>query len=152
MRRTPELAPACVREAAEPAPACRVLIVEDDADSREPMQKALRLFGYDADCAGTYLEGVAKLNADTRWLVLDLHLPDGDGAALLRHVRERALPIHVAVVTGSADDSQLTQAVLFKPDALFTKPVDVADVAIWLASRDSHDPPAEVLPGTYPPA
>ena len=141
-----------MRETHELAPACRVLIVEDDPDSREPMQKALRLFGYDADCAGTFLEGVAKLNADTRWLVLDLRLPDGDGAALLRHVRRHELPVHVAVVTGSADDSLLTEAVLLKPDALFTKPVDVADVAIWLASRDSHDTPGAEAHGMYPPA
>ena len=131
---------------------CRILIVEDDPDSREPMQKALRLFGYNADCAGTFLEGVAKLTADTRWLVLDLRLPDGDGAALLRHIRQHELPINVAVVTGSADDSLLTQAVLLKPDAIFTKPVDFVDVAIWLAARDAHGPRAEALPGSYPPA
>jgi CheY-like chemotaxis protein len=117
---------------------CRTLIVEDDADSREAMVKALRLFGYNADCAGSFLEGVAKLTADTRWLILDLRLPDGDGAALLRYIREHGLPIKVAVVTGAADDWQMAEAVLLKPDAFFTKPVDFSDIATWIASRDLH--------------
>jgi DNA-binding NtrC family response regulator len=128
-----------------PATACHTLIVEDDSDSRDAMAKALRLYGYDADCAGTFLEGVAKLTSGTRWLILDLRLPDGDGATLLRYIREHELPVKVAVVTGAADGSLLTEAVLLKPEAFFTKPVDVADVAVWLASHDDHGGDGESL-------
>lgn len=117
---------------------CGTLIVEDDPDSREAMVKALRLMGHDADCAGTFLEGVAKLSSKVRWLILDLRLPDGDGAALLRYIRQHELPVHVAVVTGAEDDSLLTDAVLLKPDAFFTKPVDFHDVARWISCGDHH--------------
>ena len=115
------------------------LIVEDDADSREAMGEALRRLGYDADCAGTFLEGVAKLTPDVQWLILDLRLPDGDGAALLRYIRQHKLPVNVAVVTGARESALLSDAVLLKPDAFFTKPVDYHDVARWMSSTPPRD-------------
>ena len=120
------------------APSSCTLIVEDDPDAREAMAQALGRFGYHADCAGTFLEGVAKLTSRIHWLILDLRLPDGDGAALLRYIRQHELPVSVAVVTGAEDDSLLTDAVLLKPDAFFTKPVDFHDVARWMSCGDHH--------------
>ena len=139
-------------ESSEQSRGCRTLIVEDDADSREAMSKALRLLGHDADCAGTFLEGVAKLSSKVRWLILDLRLPDGDGAALLRYIRQHEMPVLVAVVTGAEDDTVLTDAVLLKPDAFFTKPVDFHDVARWMSCGDHHGAGGDGSPGPYVPA
>ena len=129
----------------------RTLIVEDDADSREAMGEALRRLGYDSDCAGTFLEGVAKLTPEVQWLILDLRLPDGDGAALLRYIRQHQLPVNVAVVTGSRESALLTDAVLLKPDAFFTKPVDYRDVARWMSSA-RRPPNGEGHAGPFAPA
>jgi ActR/RegA family two-component response regulator len=111
------------------------------------MVKGLGLFGYDADCAGTLLEGVAKLSSNVRWLVLDLRLPDGEGVALLRYIRQHELPVSVAVVTGDGNGARLAETVLLKPDALFTKPVDFCDVANWMASTEHRPPGGEDLGG-----
>ena len=123
-------------ELAERRTQCRTLVVEDDADSREAIIKTLGLYGYEADGAGTFLEGVAKLSSKVQWLILDLRLPDGDGAALLRYIRQHDLPVKVAVVTGAGEGAVLAEAVLLKPEAFFTKPVEFADVATWIASGD----------------
>jgi len=128
----------------------RTLIVEDDPDSREAMGEALRRFGYDADCAGTFLEGVAKLTPEVQWLILDLRLPDGDGAALLRYIRQHHLPVNVAVVTGTREGALLGDAVMLKPDALFTKPVDYRDVARWMSTTTPR-PPGDGHDGPYAP-
>jgi DNA-binding response OmpR family regulator len=131
---------------------CRTLIVEDDADSREALSKALWLSGYESDCAGTFLEAVAKLTPDTRSLILDLRLPDGDGSALLRYIRQHDLPVRVAVVTGAEEDSLLAETVLLKPDAFFMKPVDFGDVTTWLASGGVNPDGGDGPFGTYVPA
>jgi two-component system, OmpR family, response regulator QseB len=129
----------------------RALIVEDDPDSREAMRQALRRLGFDADCAGTFLEGVAKLTPDVRWLILDLRLPDGDGATLLRYIRQHDWPVGVAVVTGADDDMLLTDAVLLKPDAFFTKPVDFGDVARWMFHGHHRGADGEGSAGSFLP-
>lgn len=59
------------------------------------------------------------------WILLDLMLPDGDGAELLGLVRERGLPIRVMVTTGSADRHRLDLVLGLGPDYLFQKPIDL---------------------------
>src|SRR5437870_3511493 len=85
-----------------PVTTCRrTLIVEDDADACEATSRALRRRGYEVDCAYTVAETLERLAQDPPdALILDLRLADGDGLAALRHIRERQLPVRVAVVTG----------------------------------------------------
>ena len=111
------------------------LVVEDDPDVRECMLLALGRHGQDADAAGTLLEGLAKLTPEARWLVLDLSLPDGDGAALLRYVRENRWGVKVAVVTGFDDGAALADVALLKPDGFFLKPVGLSEVAALVAGH-----------------
>ena len=135
-----------------PESGCRTLVVEDDPDSRESMMKGLGRFGYEADGAGTFLEGIAKLSSRIHWLVLDLRLPDGEGTALLRYIREHDLPVKVAVVTGDGNGARLAETALLKPDARFMKPVDFGDVANWMASTELWPPGGEDPAGADTPA
>lgn len=75
-----------------------VLLVEDDADIRALLQAALAAEGFQVRTAVSVSEALALLtHAPPDLLVLDLGLPDGDGAALVRSVRRgSALPIVVA--------------------------------------------------------
>ena len=81
--------------------------------------------------AATLEEAEARLD----WagcVVLDLHLPDGNGIDLLRRVRERKLPVRVAVTTGSGGEDLLAAVRALGPDALFIKPVRPAELFAWL--------------------
>src|SRR5437016_8549487 len=99
----------------------RTLIVEDDLTSCSAALKILRLRGYDVDCATTLVEGFEKLATWTpRCLVLDLMLPDGNGLELLRHIRENALPVRVAVTT-AASEQTVSAAKALAPDFLLRK-------------------------------
>ena len=113
----------------------RTLLVEDDADTCEALMRILRRRGYEVDCARSLAEAVAKLAAEPSCMLLDLMLPDGNGIELLRHVREADLPIRVAVATGSGDTDLMSDAILLRPDAFFTKPIDASEVLSWLASQ-----------------
>jgi two-component system KDP operon response regulator KdpE len=76
----------------------KVLVVEDDREIRGLLQTALGVEGYAVRSAASVREALALLEHDPPdAIVLDLGLPDGDGATLVRHVRRtRATPIVVA--------------------------------------------------------
>jgi len=76
----------------------KVLVVEDDAEIRGLLRSSLMAEGFEVTTAVSVSEATALLKHDPPDLiVLDLGLPDGDGAALIRDVRRQsALPIVVA--------------------------------------------------------
>jgi DNA-binding response OmpR family regulator len=114
---------------------CRVLIVEDDPDSREVLTL---LIGHRTDCQVRAAESVGEALGELRdylptHILLDLNLPDYSGAVLLREVRRENLPVRVAIVTAAGPTSQaVNEAMQWRPDAIFYKPVRFGDVEAWL--------------------
>ena len=115
----------------------RVLVVEDDLDSYQALSKILKHVGYDTVSASTLAAAVNLLSSEPRFVVLDLLLPDGNGKELLRQIRERRLPIKVAVLTGASDPQLLDDVRQLGPDALFAKPLDVPRLLAWLRQGGS---------------
>jgi DNA-binding response OmpR family regulator len=110
------------------------LIVEDDPDSFEWIRRRIKRFGFEAEWARTLAEGIEKLGDNPRCVILDLSLPDGNGAEVIRYIRANKLPIKVAVVSGTSDASLLSDAAVLQPEAFFTKPVDAIELIAWLTS------------------
>ncbi len=114
----------------------RTLIVEDDRVSRRALELLTRASGHETRSAATVAEALDQLEG---WkpdcVVLDLMLPDGSGAALLRRVRSAGLPVRVVVMSG-AHGPLLDEAESLRPDALFGKPVDPARLIAWLDADD----------------
>ena len=85
----------------------RLLIIEDEARIAEILRSALARAGFAIDAVGFYGDAEAAL-ATTRYdaLILDLGLPDGDGLALLKKMRERgnATPVLVLTARDAVDD------------------------------------------------
>ncbi len=86
-----------------PAP-LRVLVIDDDADTRANLGDILELDGYQVETAGTV---AAALDRDS-WpelaaIILDRKLPDGNAEELLPRLRRLAPQAAVLVVTGFAD-------------------------------------------------
>src|SRR5689334_5328882 len=82
-----------------------VLVVDDDPATREILCSILENNNMFTAAAGSVAEGLKLLALKPAFIALDLHLPDGMGTTILQHVRQRALPISVAVATG-VDDSE----------------------------------------------
>lgn len=78
----------------------RVLLVEDNAELVQLLKRGLAQGGFAADAVGTVGEA-AHVLATMRYaaLVLDLGLPDEDGLALLREIRQRGDATPVLVLT-----------------------------------------------------
>jgi CheY-like chemotaxis protein len=108
------------------------LIVEDDGFSRHVLSRLLHLSGYESASAATVAEAETKLNENPKWLILDLHLPDGNGTVLLERIRSENLPIKVAVTTAETDEVLLSKISRLHPDAIFHKPLDMSELMHWL--------------------
>ncbi len=105
-----------------------VLIVEDDEVARRAIAENLRARGHEVDEA---LDVRSALRAwDARRpdvILLDLGLPDLDGAALIRHVRREATtPIIVVSARGREEDR--VQALDEGADDYLTKPFGLSEL------------------------
>lgn len=90
-----------------------VLIVEDMAVFREPIEAILQREGFRTICAANGAEGLAALSVETPDLVLlDLGMPVMDGLTMLRRMREvpRLASTPVIVLSVIADKARIVDA------------------------------------------
>lgn len=78
----------------------KILIVEDDTLLQQGLTLALTGEGYAIDCAASAAQAIVYLNSGQYSLiVLDLGLPDRDGADLLRQWRRDQVDLPVLILT-----------------------------------------------------
>lgn len=78
----------------------KLLIVEDDELLRKGLLMAMNAEGYPCDCAATAAAADALLSSGQySMIILDLGLPDRDGAALLRQWRRQSVDLPVLILT-----------------------------------------------------
>jgi CheY-like chemotaxis protein len=104
-----------------------VLVVEDDADSRDVLRQILRSLGIEPLLARDGREGLDVLSRRKPSVILcDLLMPGMDGFAFLRSVRREpdlaGIPVVAVTALGGADDLQRTWTAGF--DGHLTKPID----------------------------
>jgi CheY-like chemotaxis protein len=116
---------------------CRVLVVEDDPLSRRALAALLEHLGCSCCTAQSYAEASALLDGQTH-VITDLLLTNSTGADLLKLIRRRGLPHHVAVVTSLDRDHDLVRSVReLEPEVLLRKPIDVEALLGWLGHSRS---------------
>jgi two-component system, OmpR family, KDP operon response regulator KdpE len=106
----------------------RLLVVEDDRDLRELMRGSLSVEGFEVQTAVSLSEAAALIrHSPPDVIVLDLGLPDGDGAELVQEVRRRhSLPI--LVVSARHQESQKIKLLDAGADDYLTKPFSVSEL------------------------
>jgi DNA-binding response OmpR family regulator len=120
----------------EPAPISpRVLVIDDDRATRVLLRKVLTQSGFDVDVATGGNEGM-KLALTRQYgaILLDLVMPQPDGAAVLRKIASTApaLLSKIIIITGYPQQTATTEA-----HATLTKPLDVTEV-IRLVRRSTE--------------
>ena len=81
-----------------------ILIVDDHIDSGAALARLLKLEGYEAMAVGSGLAALEILKGvRPQVIVLDMHMPDIDGLAVLRQVRADAKVADVPVVLYTSD-------------------------------------------------
>lgn len=97
------------------------------------MALLLRTAGFEPQEAGSVAEGLALANGQGVALV-DLNLPDGEGTAVLRHLREHHPHMRVAIVSAQSTHDYFPglKESGVRPDAVFQKPVDPEALVEWI--------------------
>jgi two-component system OmpR family response regulator len=85
----------------------RILAVEDDSEAAEQLVEFLSMSGYQIDLAADGNEGLSRgRSADYAVMTIDRMLPDMDGMAIIRRLREDgvATPALIISALGEIDD------------------------------------------------
>jgi adenylate cyclase len=109
--------------------AARILVVDDDADSREVLVRRLAAHGYDVLQADRGDGALALARAERPDLILlDVLLPGVDGLHVARELKaDAALPfMPIILVTGRSDVRDVVAGLEAGGDEYLTKPVDAA--------------------------
>jgi len=107
----------------------RLLIVEDNERLAAVIAKLLTERAFAVDSVGTVDEALAALAATGYDLILlDLSLPDGEGADVLRRVRQKGHGTPVLVMTARADVVQRVQTLDEGADDYLVKPVSLDEL------------------------
>ena len=141
-----DAAPSSRGQASVP-PGARVVVVEDNADSREMLCELLELSGCDVHSASAGPEGVELMDqVQPDAAIIDLGLPGIDGFDLARQVRSNPKHAHVFLIalTGYGQASDRARALEAGFNAHVVKPIGPATLMRLLASGVAPKAPAAV--------
>ncbi len=86
----------------------KILYVEDNRLDADLTRRALKKSAPDLlmDIVATQRDALLALEkkSDYDLVLADMRLPDGDGLAILTHIRGRSLPLAVVIITGQGDE------------------------------------------------
>jgi two-component system, chemotaxis family, chemotaxis protein CheY len=107
--------------------AAKVLIVEDNADSREMLSFILRYEGYKVITASDGSEGLSQVkNVQPDLIISDLEMPNLDGIEMVKSLRHLPEGEKVPILILSAYDSEsLNQAIEVGATQAMRKPIEV---------------------------
>ncbi|MFH2076344.1 MAG: response regulator, partial [Pseudomonadota bacterium] len=92
----------------------KILYVEDSQLDRDLTRRELKKSAPDfiMDTVATQRDALSALEKkrDYDLVLSDMRLPDGDGLAILTHIRGRGLPLAVVIITGQGDEETAVAA------------------------------------------
>jgi signal transduction histidine kinase/CheY-like chemotaxis protein len=136
---TATIAPARTDRRGPDVAGARVLVVDDEADSRELLLQLLASWGAKAGGAGSVREALAVLAGERPDLIVsDIAMPGEDGFSLLEHVREgdedRDAPLPVVALTAFARAEDRRRILSAGFDAHVPKPVEPDELRATIAA------------------
>ena len=123
----------------------RLLVVEDDPQLSAMLREQLSMAGYSGEVAGTLADARgAMAGALFDLVVLDLHLPDGDGLTLAEEIR-RDDEVAVVILSARADVESRVAGLYAGASDYVTKPFSVQELLARIHVRLRERGQAETL-------
>src|SRR6476646_7111527 len=129
----------------------RLLLVEDDVDLGEAVRRNLERGGFTTDLVATADDAEAAIaTTDYAALLLDLGLPDRDGVALIRQLRQRGSPVPILILTARDAVPDRVGGLEAGADDYLVKPFDHDELTARIRAvlrRPGRDHGAEIRVG-----
>jgi signal transduction histidine kinase len=113
-------------------PLPRILVVDDNAAFLDNLRELLDDAGYRVDGASSIREALEHARSGFDVALVDLRLPDGDGTALARELKERVPESEVVLLTGFATLETAVEAVRAGACAYLMKPCAPQELLLTL--------------------
>jgi CheY-like chemotaxis protein len=120
----------------------KILIVEDDQDTRQLLKVRLEAFGYETAFAGDAMTAVAVAREERPDLILlDFGLPGGDGVVVMDRLKTFPALAHIPVVVVSAREPTATgeRSLIAGAAAYVQKPIDNEELLSAIRSALGED-------------
>ena len=130
----------------QPAPSCRVLVVEDNVDAAESVALLMRMSSHDVRVAHTGPDGLEVAVAFRPQIVLmDIGLPGMDGHEVARRLRQHPglKGVRLIALTGYGRESDLHRSQEAGFDHHLVKPVNPLKLLELLATLTVEPQPVE---------
>lgn len=116
-----------------------VLVVDDNADSRELTATLVQLSGHESKMASDGGEAIEQANRhQPDAIFLDISLPDMSGLDVCRTIREQkwASEVPIIAISGWSGSDAINDSKEAGFDAHLVKPIDPSDIAAVLSTLD----------------
>ena len=111
-------------------PAASVLVVDDEALLRLSLRERLAVEGYTLREAGTAADAMECLTSEPDLVLLDFHLPDGDGLSVLRQIKEHSPDTVVIMMTAFSSIESAVEAMKLGAFHYVNKPFDLEEIVL----------------------
>lgn len=141
--------PRPVKALATGQPSYRILVADDHADGRTALVQLLRLIGFEVQAA---VDGQQAVEASRAWqphlIFMDLRMPELDGYAAARQIKQRDPQIKIVAVTSNGVADEQVTAAGFDDFMLKPLPTDqlLATIARHLSVRYEYEAASSSAP------
>ncbi len=120
----------------------KILVVDDEPDIREMVQNLLEIEGFDVIVAKDGAAGIAAAEQNPDLMLLDIMMPDMDGHAVLKTIRETRSPgeLPIIMVTARNDVVDIGKALDAGVNGFIVKPFDTENLLRTVSGTLGRDP------------
>jgi len=111
----------------------RVLIVEDETILAKNIKRYLEHYQYDVRIASTGTNGIAQFKeCQPDVVILDIHLPDGDGREILSQIRQVSESVGIVIITAFGSVQLALDAMASGANDYVEKPVSLGTLKLLI--------------------
>jgi PAS domain S-box-containing protein len=107
----------------------KILIADDEPEILKLVETAMTELGYSVVCANNGIEAVERANGDIQLIILDMIMPEMDGVAALRFIRQKMPDVKVLVSSGYTSPEKTPVLERLGIEGFVQKPFELAKLA-----------------------